>query len=161
MGAGFPSSHFFYLFNQNIMENKLKQSLLSGIAGTIVMTIVMLWVGPIVGLPEMNTAAMLSMMTGFSITIGWIMHFVIGIVFAFTYVYFLSKFLNRIGSSLLRGIAFGFIAFILGQIGLGVMGALFGGMPAMETSMALIMIGSIVGHLVYGIVVVLVAKDLE
>ncbi len=138
------------------MENKLKQVILSGIAGTVVMTIVMLWIGPIVGLPEMNTAAMLSMMTGFSVTIGWILHFVIGIAFAAVYVFLLSKVLKKIGNNLLIGITFGIAAFILGQIGLGVLGALFGGMPAIEESMVLVMISSIIGHLVYGVVVVLV-----
>lgn len=141
------------------MENKLKQSILGGIAGTVVMTIVMLWVGPLVGLPEMNTAAMLSMMTGLSVPIGWVMHFVIGITFAAVYVFLLSNVLKKLRNNLLKGITFGIAAFVLGQIGLGVLGALFGGMPAVDESMVPIMISSIIGHLVYGVVVVLVTGE--
>ncbi len=141
------------------MNNKLQQSIISGIAGTAVMTIVMLWIMPLVGLPEMNTAAMLSMMMGFSVAIGWIMHFVIGIVLAGMYVFFFANLLKKLNNKVVKGLVFGIIAFIIGQIGMGILGAMLGGMPAMEGSMTLIMIGSVVGHLVFGVVVALVHKD--
>ena len=141
------------------MNNQLKQAIISGIAGKVAMTIFMLWLGPLVGLPEMNTAAMLSMMIGLSVVLGWIMHFVIGIVLAAMYVFFFSKVARKISSPVVKGLVFGGVAFIIGQVGLGIMGALFGGMPPMEGSMMLMMIGSIIGHLIFGVVVVLIAKD--
>jgi hypothetical protein len=41
---------------------------------------------------------------------------------------------------------------------MGIMGAVLGGMPPMEGSMMLIAIGSIVGHIIFGIVVAVIVK---
>ena len=138
------------------MNSKLTQTLVAGIAGTVAMT-VLTFMGPYMGLPEMTQAGMLSMMMGVSMTVGWIMHFMIGIIFAAGYVFIFSPKVN-ISNKLLKGAAFGFTIFILATIMMMGMGAMMD-MPEPEGSMMPMMIGSLMGHLVYGIVVGVVAKS--
>ena len=58
---------------------------IAGIAGTIVLTLVMK-MAPKMGMPEMNIVGMLSTMFGkANMMMGWVMHFVMGIVFAYIY----------------------------------------------------------------------------
>jgi hypothetical protein len=140
------------------MKTKIQQSLLGGIVGTIVMTAVM-FIAPLIGMHKMNPAAMLSMMMGFPIIIGWIMHFMIGTIFATAYVFLFFSLLKKIKSNMLKGAIFGLIVFIFAQIIMALMGAILGGMPPMEGSMILVMMGSLIGHLVFGITVALFVKD--
>jgi hypothetical protein len=42
---------------------------------------------------------------------------------------------------------------------MAIMGAVLGGMPPMEGSMMLTMLGSIIGHVIFGIVVVQFVKE--
>ena len=138
------------------MKPSLQNTILAGIVGTAVMTVVM-FLAPMMGLPEMNAAAMLSMMTGFPIVVGWLMHFMIGIIFAlgYTLLFFSNvKIQNRIA----KGAVFGFTVFIFAQIAIAMMGAIMGGMPAPEGGMILMMIGSVIGHVMYGIPIALIAK---
>lgn len=140
------------------MSNKITQSLIGGIVATAVMTVVMM-IAPMMGMPKMSPPAMLSMMMGFPIAIGWIMHFMIGIIFALTYAFVFINVLKRVSNNLLKGAIFGFAAFIFAQVAMAIMGAMFGGMPPMEGSMALIMVGGIMGHIIFGITVALFVKE--
>jgi len=140
------------------METKIKQSIIGGITGTAVMTMVM-FVAPMMGMPKMNPAEMLSMMMGLPLTIGWIMHFMIGITFALIYAFFFIKVVKKISNNILKGAIFGLAAFIFAQIAMAMMGAMLGGMPPMEGSMMLMMIGSITGHVIFGIVVSAFVKE--
>lgn len=141
------------------MQNKLLQSVTSGIAATVVMTLLMV-VGGAVGMPKMSPPEMLAGMMGMPVAMGWVIHFLIGIIFAAGYVFLFSHWLRKISNRTTRGAVFGIIAFIAAQIGFPVMEAIFGSgsMPAPEGSMALMMIGSVIGHLVFGIVVALMVK---
>lgn len=136
----------------------VKKSILAGIAATIAMTIFAL-MAPLMGMPEMNPPKMLSEMMGFSIVVGWVMHFMIGIIFALSYVFVFLPILHKISSPLWRGVIFGIAIFIFAQIMMAIMGAVMGGMPMPEGSMMPMMIGSLVGHIVYGIVVALIVKN--
>ncbi|HET6243139.1 MAG: hypothetical protein H0V01_10585 [Bacteroidetes bacterium] len=136
---------------------KLRNTLIGGITGTVIMTIFG-YLAPFMGLPGMNPAEMLSMMMGVPNIVGWIMHFMIGIIFAAFYFYLFINWLKKMDSKWLRGIVFGIIIFIIAQIAMGVMGAIMGGMPEPE-NMMLMMIASLLGHIVYGIGVVLPAKE--
>lgn len=140
------------------MKSKIQQSVLGGILGTAVMTMVM-FIAPLMGMPKMNPAAMLSAMMGIPIVVGWVMHFMIGIVFGLGYVFVLEKWVRRINSRLLKGAIFGFAVFIFAQVMMAVMGAVMDGMPSPEGNMLLIMMGSIIGHVVYGIVTVQFIKN--
>ncbi|MGE0635259.1 MAG: DUF6789 family protein [Bacteroidia bacterium] len=133
------------------MNPKIVKSIVSGIVATAVMSLVM-FLGPFMGLPEMNAAQMLADMAQLPIEIGWMMHFIIGIIFASGYVFLLNEKLP-IGNDFLRAGIYGFIVFIFAQVMLGVMSLV---MPAPEpppgVNMLLMMVGSIIGHLVYGAV---------
>ncbi len=139
------------------MNTKVKQALLSGIAGTAAMTIIIL-MAPMMGIPKMNPAAMLSAMMGNHILIGWTIHFMIGIIFATTYVFFAAGWLSKIENKILKGAIFGFGVFVFAQIAMAVMSAMISGMPSPQGSMMLLILGGFLGHLVYGIVVALFVK---
>ena len=132
------------------MKTKIQKSILAGIIGTAIMTLVMM-VAPMMGMPKMSPPEMLSGMLGIPILVGWIMHFMIGIMFAFAYTY-LCIFKHKINNVWLKGAVFGIIAFIFAQIMLAIMGAMLP-MPKMEGSMMLTMIGSLIGHIVFGMAI--------
>lgn len=143
------------------MQSKIQQSIIIGITATVVMTLLMV-LGAMLGMPEMSPPEMLASMIGISILGGWVVHFLIGIIFAAGYVFVFNSLLKKISNKIFKGTVYGVIAFIIAQIGFPVMGAIFGeaNMPEPEGSMALLMIGSIVGHIVFGIVVSLMAKPI-
>ena len=144
------------------MKNKLQQAISSGIAATVIMTLVMIFAG-MMGMPEMSPPDMLSAVMGVPVMGGWVIHFLIGITFAAIYVYIFNTLFKKINSRPLKGTLYGVVAFILAQVGFMVMGAVFGeeNMPAPEWSMTMMMIESIIGHVVFGIVVVLMVKPVS
>ena len=129
------------------MNTKISNSILGGIVGTIIMTIVMM-IAPMMGMPKMSPPAMLAGMMNMPLGMGWIIHFIIGVMFAFTYTYLFAPKV-KIGNIFLKGAVFGFVVFVFAQIMMAIMGAMLP-MPKMEGSMMLIMIGSIIGHVIYG-----------
>jgi len=132
------------------MNSKIKKSILAGIIGTIIMTIVMM-LAPSIGLPKMSPPEMLSTMLGVSIIVGWLLHFMIGVMFAFFYTYvFAYKWKNC--NIYLKGTIFGIIVFVFAQIMMSIMGIIIS-IPPMEGAMILTVIGSLIGHIVYGITV--------
>lgn len=138
------------------MTTKIKQSLIGGIIGTAVMTMIM-FIAPMMGMPKMSPPEMLSMMMGFPIAVGWLMHFMIGIIFAMAYAFFFINLIKKVNNNILKGAIFGFAVFIFAQIMMAVMGILMP-MPPMEGSMMLMMVGSIMGHIIFGITVALFVK---
>jgi len=127
----------------------MTKSILAGIIGTAIMTVVTM-VAPMMGMPKMSPPDMLVGMLGVPVAAGWAMHFAIGIMFAFAYTYLFSK--VNIGNIWLKGAAFGIAAFVAAQIGMEVMGMMMP-MPEMQGSMVLTAIGSLIGHIVFGIAV--------
>lgn len=140
------------------MITKITQAVIGGIIATTAMSIVM-FLAPMMGMPKMSPPEMLSMMMGFPIIVGWMMHFMIGIIFAMSYAFFFIGLVKKVNNTFLKGIIFGLSVFIFGQIAIAILGAIFGGVPPMEGSMMLIVIGSIIGHLLFGIVVALFVKE--
>ena len=139
------------------MNTKITQALVAGIAATVVMTIVMM-IAPMMGMPKMNPPAMLAGMMGMPLAVGWIMHFMVGIIFAGAYVYFFQPKV-KISNKFVKGILYGVVIFIFAQIAMTVMGAMIGGIPEPEGSMLPIIIGGVMGHVIFGIVVALMAKE--
>ena len=139
------------------MQNKITKSITAGIIGTAVMTLFMM-IAPMMGMPKMSAPHLLSGMLGVPIAVGWIMHFMIGTIFAFTYAFFFINVLKKVSSNILKGAIFGFAVFIFAQIMMAIMGMMMP-MPPMEGSMMLMMIGSIMGHIVFGITVVIFVKE--
>jgi hypothetical protein len=139
------------------MKTKIQQSVLGGIVGTAVMTMIM-FVAPLMGMPKMNPAEMLAGMMGLPIVIGWIMHFMVGVIFAVAYAFLFINLVAKISSTILKGSLFGLAVFVFAQIMMVVLGAVIGGMPSPAGNMVLVIIGSIMGHIIYGIVVALFVK---
>jgi uncharacterized membrane protein YagU involved in acid resistance len=135
------------------MKSKIAQTIISGLVATAVMTGVGL-MAPYMGLPKMNPAEMLSGMMGVSLMVGYLMHFMIGIIFAAAYVYLFNPKVH-ISSKLLKGVLFGFAVFIFAQVMMFIIGKIMP-MPMPQDNMMLMMLGSLIGHLVYGIVVALI-----
>lgn len=140
------------------MKTKISQAFMGGIIGTASMSLVM-FISPFLGMPKMSPPRMLSTMMGASTIVGWLMHLMIGIIFALIYAYLFMNVVRKINSNILRGAIFGIAAFIFAQIAMAILGAMIGGIPAMEGSVMLIMIGSIMGHIIFGIVVAFFVKE--
>lgn len=140
------------------MNTKIQKSILAGLAGSAVMTLVTM-VAPMMGMPKMNPAEMLAGMLGAPVIVGWLMHFMIGVIFAFSYTMIFEKLLAKISSPVAKGAVFGIIIFVFAQVMMLAMGAMMKGMAAPEGSKALMMIGSLMGHIIFGIVVAVVLKE--
>ncbi len=139
------------------MNTKLIQSIIAGIIATIVMRFIM-YAAPLMGIPKMNPPAMLAEMMGAPIAMGWLMHFMIGIIFAAFYAFLFSPKIT-IKSKILKGSVFGFVVFIFTQITMALMGAIVGGIPEPEGTTTAIILGSVMGHVVFGIFVALSVKS--
>jgi hypothetical protein len=127
------------------MRPSLSRTILGGLAGTIVMTFMMYFVSPMMGV-RMDIAASLGSMLGGSWTLGMMMHFINGaIIFPLIYAFLLFRFLP--GGPLAKGIGWGLMLWLLAQVIVmpmrgGVFSSRMGGMPAV--------MGSFLGHLIYG-----------
>ncbi len=132
------------------MNNKIQKTILAGIISTAVMTLVTM-IAPMMGMPKMSPPAMLSGMLGMPMFVGWVMHFMIGIMFAFAYTYLFAPNV-KIKNIWLKGAVFGVVVFIFAQIMMAIMGAMMP-MPKMEGSMMAMMMGSLMGHIIYGMTV--------
>ncbi|QWX85185.1 hypothetical protein H0I23_05975 [Cellulophaga sp. HaHaR_3_176] len=130
------------------MKNEFAKYAIAGILGTVVMTIIMI-VGPNMGMPEMAPWKLLSGAIGVSITVGWVLHFMMGIIFALTYGYAFAPNVS-IKNIWLKGIAFGIVALVLAQIGMKVMGVIFE-MPPMDGSMPMRLVAMLIGHIAFGL----------
>ena len=140
------------------MQNKITKSITAGIIGTAVMTLFMM-IAPMLGMPKMSAPHLLSGMLGVPIAVGWIMHFMIGTIFAFAYAFFFINILKKVSRNILKGAIYGFAVFLFAQFMLAIMGMMIP-LPPMEGSMMLMMIGSITGHIVFGITVAFFVKEL-
>jgi len=137
------------------MNKQLISILKGGIIATAVMTMLML-VAPMMGMPEMPIGNMLAGFMGIPVWMGWVMHFVIGTVLAAAYV-FIWK--NRLpGSAVVKGLLFALIPFFMAQI--IVMPMMGAGLFSANTPAPMMMVmGSLIGHLVYGAVLGPVSKS--
>lgn len=130
----------------------LTKALVSGISATIIMTLFTV-LGGMMNI-NMDIPEMLGSMFGGNLMIGWIMHFVIGIILAVNYglLFYPSTKINPLW---LRGAIFGIIPWIMAQIMVMPMMSMMNGMSFSSGlfSGSMMMAGaSLVGHLVYGAV---------
>ncbi|MFT5336895.1 MAG: hypothetical protein ACI9YL_000897 [Luteibaculaceae bacterium] len=139
------------------MTTKIQNALLGGFIGTAIMTMVMM-IASMLGMPKMSPPAMLSEIIGLPILVGWLMHFIIGIIFAMIYAFNFKYLLKKVGDTILKGAIFGMVVFISAQIIMTIMGKMIV-MPPMEGSMVLIMVGSFIGHVIFGIIVAAFVKE--
>jgi hypothetical protein len=118
----------------------------AGVLGTLVMTMVGVFVAPMMGMPAMNPAEMLAGPMGGSIALGWAGHLMIGTILAFVYAWVAAP--RLAGPVAVRGAVFSLAPWLMAQ--LLVMPMM--GMGLFSSSMVMAG-GSLVGHLVYGAVV--------
>jgi uncharacterized membrane protein YagU involved in acid resistance len=122
----------------------------AGLIGTGVMTALLL-VEPSVGLPKIAMGQVLSTTLGLAsahlatgATLGWLLHFIIGMVLALVYAGYFDRRLP--GAPLTRGLLYGALVFVVAQlvfmplVGAGVFSR---GDPEL-------LAGSLLAHLVYG-----------
>ena len=121
------------------------RAVMAGLAGTLVMTLVGVYLAPAMGMPRMNPADMLAGAMGGSALLGWVGHLTIGVVLAVGYGVVAGA---LPGPAVARGALYGIAPFLLAQI--AVMPMM--GMPFFSGSVPMAL-GSLVGHLVYGAVV--------
>ncbi|MBI3962165.1 MAG: hypothetical protein HY335_05390 [Deinococcus sp.] len=121
------------------------KAVIAGLVATVVMTIVGVWIAPVMGIPKMNPADMLAGAMGGSLVLGWIGHFMIGVVLALIYAAVSAR---LPGVPWLRGALYGLAPWLLAQlIVIPMMG-----MPVFSGSVVMAL-GSLIGHLIYGAVV--------
>ncbi len=128
------------------MRPNVMKLMLGGFLGTLVMTAMMYFVAPMLGV-KMDIAAMLGSMLGGSWMAGMVMHFVNGtVMFPLIYGYLLESRLP--GPPVMRGAIWGVILWLIAEtmvmpmMGAGLFHSASGGMMAAA--------GSLMGHLLYG-----------
>jgi uncharacterized membrane protein YagU involved in acid resistance len=122
----------------------------AGLIGTAVMTALLL-VEPSVGLPKIAMGQVLSTALGLAsahlatgAALGWLLHFLIGMLFALIYAAVFDRRLP--GGPLVRGLLYGILVFVLAQL---VFMPLVGGGVFSHGDPELLA-GSLLAHLVYG-----------
>jgi hypothetical protein len=136
------------------MNENISSILKGGLIATAAMTLLML-VAPMMGMPKMPIGEMLAGFMGIPVVFGWIAHFMIGVVLAAAYVIFWK---DRLSSKpVVKGLLFSLIPFFIAQI--IVMPMMGAGLFSMNSGAPMMMVmGSLIGHLVYGAVLGIVSK---
>lgn len=127
------------------MSVKTERAVAGGVAGTAAMTAVGLWAAPMMGIHPMNPAAMLAGAMGGNVALGWIAHLMIGTTLALGYALVAPA---LAGPPALRGALYALAPFLVAEV----MVMPMMGMPIFSGSVPLVM-GSLIGHLVYGTIV--------
>ncbi len=137
----------------------------AGIAGTIVMTMVMM-MAPKMGLPKMDIVGMLGSMFSAESNrmVGMIMHFMMGIVFAIVYALLWNAGIGTV--SLLWGAIFGMVHWLISGVMMGGMSMMHAGVKAGTVNAPgvymtsnggmMAFMGGLIGHVIFGLVVALV-----
>ena len=123
---------------------KLSRAIIAGIVGAIAMSIVGVWIAPMMGMERMNPANMLAMAMGNNMILGWVGHLMVGAILAIIY----ASLQNHLpGPSAIRGAVFSLAPWILLLLIVSPMM----GMPMFMGSM-MKTVQSLIGHIVYGLV---------
>ncbi len=143
--------------SQEMRPSPLK-ALLGGFVGTVAMTLMMYFVAPMVLGKPMDVAAMLGSVLGGSWMMGMAMHLINGsVIFPLIYAYLVYRVLP--GEPWVKGTVFGVILWFLSQalvtpmMGGGVFSAKAGGLMAV--------MASLIGHIVYGVLLGAVSARAE
>ena len=129
------------------MKPNLMKSIAGGLAGTVMMTLMMRFVAPMMLGHPMDIAGMLGNMMGGSWAIGMAAHIMNGVViFPLLYAFVVFRFLP--GAPLLRGVLWGAVLWLVAETlvmpmaGAGFFSSEIGGLKAV--------FAALMGHLVYG-----------
>lgn len=137
------------------------KSIIAGMLATAAMTLFATG-APLMGMPEMNVPKMLAGTMGTPTIIGWAAHFMIGIILALGFaVIFYSK---LPGSGVVKGLIFSLIPWLMAQLIVMPMMAFLNSMPfssGIFSGSIVMAMGSMLGHLVYGLVLGLTYKPVS
>jgi len=137
-------------------------AIISGLAGTLAMSMLMA-AAPKMGLPKMDIVGMLSSMFGKpNRTLGWVLHFMMGSVFAIIYTALWSF---GVGTpNLIYALVFGAVHWVVAGLTMPVVPAVHAGIKGGEVAAPgpwminqgglMSFVGGLMGHMVYAIVVV-------
>jgi len=130
-------------------------AILSGLAGTLMMTVLM-YIAPAMGMPKMDIIGMLGTMftanQGAARVMGTVAHFMMGAVFAIIYALLWSL---GIGSpTWLWGLIFGAVHGVVTMMMIPMMMKMHPRPPQMDSGV-MMMVGMLMGHMVFGLVVAL------
>lgn len=128
------------------MRPNVGRAIVGGFVGTLMMTLMMYFVAPMMGV-KMDIAASLGKMLGGSWALGMMMHFINGtIIFPLIFAFLLYRILP--GEAWAKGIYWGLVLWFLAQaivmpmMGAGFFSSAMGGMKAV--------VASLLAHIVYG-----------
>lgn len=138
---------------------KILLAVLSGLLGTMVMMVVMM-VLPLTGLPKLAQPDIISAILGMEEFVGWGVYFLMGAVFAVVYHYAFAHRLP-IESNAAKGLIFGFVVFVLATAAVFALPALGINAHQPEGSTIGIAAVSLIGHLLYGVMVAIIEHDAE
>jgi len=126
------------------------KAFVAGISGTVIMTL-FTYMGGMMNI-KMDKPAMLGNMFGGSLIIGWIMHFMIGVILSFNYAIIFYP-IVRINPAWLKGALFGILPWLMAQILVMPMMNVMNGMSfssGLFSGSIIMAMASLVGHLIFG-----------
>lgn len=130
------------------MKPNVGKAIAGGLVGTVLLTLMMRFVAPMMTGQRMDVAGKLGDMTGMGPIAGMIMHFLVGsVIFGLIYAFVLFRFLP--GTPWLKGVLSGVIFWLgleilmMPMIGGGFFSSQMGGMK--------IVVAALIAHLVYGV----------
>ncbi|MEA3440096.1 MAG: hypothetical protein U9R58_07420 [Chloroflexota bacterium] len=140
-------------------------AIIAGLAGTLVMSMVMA-IAPRMGMPKMDIVGMLGTMFNKegNQMLGWIMHLMMGIVFALIYA---ALWTTGIGApTALWGLIFGAVHWLVSGLMMGAVPMMHAGIKAgiveapgvymWNTGGIMSFMGGLIGHMLFGLIVALV-----
>jgi uncharacterized protein DUF6789 len=136
------------------MNPNMSRVFIAGFTGTILITLMMYFVSPYLTGGPVDIAAMLSSLLNGSWIMGIVAHFVIGtLILPAIYGLFLYRVLT--GSPAVRGMTWGLVLWLVSQA--IVMPVLGGGFFSARSGGLSVVMDSMIGHLLYGLVFGIVA----
>lgn len=129
------------------MKPNIGKAIAGGFLGTLLLTLMMRFVAPMMTGQKMDVAATLGRMTGTGPIAGMVMHFLIGsVVFALVYVFVLYRILP--GAPLLKGVLSGVIFWLGLEIFMTPM--MGGGFFSSQMGGVKVVVAALIAHLLYG-----------
>lgn len=129
------------------MQKNITKTILAGLGATTVMTM-MMYASPMMGMPKMDIAGMISGMMKMPWLVGMMIHLMMGVVL-FPFIYATVLVGKLPGPGFLKGTIWGLILFILAQTMVMPMAGM-GIFSSASPQQMLMVIGSLMGHVVYG-----------
>lgn len=135
------------------MENKMKTAVIGGVVGTAVITLMMI-IADALGMPGIDYGKMLAQFTQTTPLVGWIMHFVMGVILAFVYVYYFRDEFQ--GPYPIRGLIYSIIPYVVTMIMLFPMAVMGTGQEI--NSPGVFIVATMVAYFAYGYVMGAITK---